>query len=147
MIAPGAWAKELVPGAAAHRVIPRRVVQGWYLAHRPEDFHPDRFGVFERVGDLNAYGFPSLDGATVKVGIKFETHPEIDDLGNVSRTVDPAFALRLADVVRVLPGLRPDPVSPQTGIEGIVADLVIDGASTRDIDFLAPERFEPASAK
>jgi sarcosine oxidase len=177
VLAPGAWAKELVPGAA-DTVVPRRLVQGWYLARRPEDFRPDRFGVFERVGDVSAYGFPSLDGATVKVGIKFAPHPQIPDLGNVSRTVDPALAIRFADVIReFLPGLHPDPVSLQTGIEGyspddvplvglapddprlviacgfsgmgfkfasvmgdVAADFAIDGASSRDVNFLSPGR-------
>ncbi len=119
VLAPGAWAGELVPGA----VVPRRLVQGWYLARRPEDYGPDVFGVFERVGDLSAYGFPTLDGATVKIGIKFEPHPVIPDLGNVQRSVDSDYAIRVAQVIPdFFPGLHPDPVSLQTGIEGYSPD-------------------------
>ena len=122
VLAPGSWAAELVPGAR-QRVVPRRIVQAWYLARRPREYHPDVFGVFERVGDIRAYGFPTLDGATVKVGIRFETHPEIHDLAHVDRSVDPAFALRVAAAVReFFPGLHPDPVSLQTGVEGFSPD-------------------------
>ena len=94
-------------------------MQAWYLARSPRDYHPDVFGVFERVGDIQAYGFPTLDGATVKVGIKFGTHPEVRDLAHVDRSVDLPFASRVAPVVReFFPGLHPDPVNLQTGVEG-----------------------------
>jgi sarcosine oxidase len=121
VLAPGAWAGELVPGGDV--VVPRRVVQAWYLARRPANYRPEVFGVFERVGDITAYGFPTLDGATVKIGITLEQHPLIDDLGNVPRSVDLALAARLSEVVReYFPGLHPDPVSLQTGIEGYSPD-------------------------
>ncbi|NUR94729.1 MAG: N-methyl-L-tryptophan oxidase [Kribbellaceae bacterium] len=152
VIAPGAWATELVPG---YSMVARRLVQAWYLARDPEDFHPDRFGVFERVGDISAYGFPSLDGATVKVGIKLEPHPVIDDPTNVARSVDPDLAVRLAAVIRqFLPGLRPDPVSLQTGIEAYTPDgLPLLGPAPHDPRLLlacgfsgAGFKFAPATA-
>lgn len=177
VLAPGPWAGELVPGAR-RRIVPRRIVQAWYLARRPRDYHPDAFGVFERVGNVRAYGFPTLDGVTVKVGIRFGTHPEVADLAHVGRSVDLAFASRVTAVVsEFFPGLRPDPVSLQTGVEGFspdglpllglspsdprlvvacgfsgsgfkfapamgefAADFAIDGATDRDVSFLAPER-------
>jgi sarcosine oxidase len=122
VLAPGAWAGSLVPGAS-RLVVPRRLVQAWFLARRPADYSADVFPVFERVGDVNAYGFPSLDGATVKVGVKFQAHPVIDDLGRVQRSVDVDHAIRLAAVIReFLPGLCPDPVTLLTGIEGYSPD-------------------------
>jgi len=122
VLAPGPWAGELVPGAG-RRVVPRRIVQSWYLPRDPRDYHPDVFGVFERVGDVLAYGFPTLDGVTVKVGVRFGTHPAVPDLAHVERSVDLAFASRVAAVVReLLPGLHPDPVSLQTGIDGYSPD-------------------------
>jgi sarcosine oxidase len=122
VLAPGAWAGSLVPGAS-RLVVPRRLVQAWYLTRRPADYSADVFPVFERVGDVYAYGFPSLDGATVKVGIKFEAHPVIDHLGQVQRSVDVDHAIRLAGVIReFLPGLCPDPVTLLTGIEGYSPD-------------------------
>lgn len=122
VLAPGAWAGNLVPGAA-QLVVPRRPVQAWYLARRPADYSPESFCVFERVGDVSAYGFPTLDGATVKIGVKFDAHPVIDDLGNVQRSVDIGHAVRLAGVIReFFPGLYPDPVTLQTGIEGYSPD-------------------------
>lgn len=122
VLAPGAWAGNLVPGAA-QLVVPRRIVQAWYLARRPADYRPEAFCVFERVGDVSAYGFPSLDGATVKIGVKFDAHPVIDDLGNIQRSVDVDHAIRLAGVIReFFPGLHPDPVTLLTGIEGYSPD-------------------------
>lgn len=122
ILAPGAWAGGVVPGAA-HVVVPRRVMQAWYLARRPADYTPEVFCVFERVGDVTAYGFPSLDGMTVKIGIKFEEHPLIDDLGNVQRSVDVGDAVRLAGAMReFFPGLHSDPVTLLTGIEGYSPD-------------------------
>ncbi|TDO48475.1 sarcosine oxidase [Kribbella sp. VKM Ac-2527] len=122
VLAPGAWAGDLVPGAA-QLVVPRRLVQAWYLARRPADYRPETFCVFERVGDVSAYGFPSLDGLTIKIGVKFEAHPVIDDLGNVQRSVDVGHAVRLAGVIReFFPGLYPDPVTLVTGIEGYSPD-------------------------
>jgi sarcosine oxidase len=120
VLAPGAWAGSLVPGAS-RLLVPRRIVQAWYLARRPADYRPEVFPVFERVGGV--YGFPSLDGATVKVGVKFEAHPVIDDLGNVQRSVGVDHALRLARVIReILPSLCPDPVTLLTGIDGYTPD-------------------------
>lgn len=122
VLAPGPWVGELVAGAR-RRIVPRRIVQAWYLARRPRDYHPDVFGVFERVGDVQAYGFPTLDGVTVKVGIKFGTYPEVPDLAHVDRSVDLAFATRVTATVRdFFPGLCPDPVSLQTGVEGFSPD-------------------------
>lgn len=55
--------------------------------------------------------------------IKFGTHPEVPDLAHVDRSVDLAFASQVAAVVReFLPGLHPDPVSLQTGVEGFSPD-------------------------
>ncbi|WP_432876816.1 N-methyl-L-tryptophan oxidase [Kribbella sp. CA-245084] len=122
ILAPGAWAGGLVPGAAG-MVVPRRLVQGWYPAKNPADYRPEVFGVFERVGDISAYGFPSLDGATVKVGVKFGTHPVVDDLRRVDRVVDQRHLGRLAEAIHdFFPGLRPEPAIVRTGIEGYSPD-------------------------
>lgn len=67
VVAPGARARDLVPKART-TVLPRRLVQGWYVPHDVERYLPDAFPVFERVGDVNAYGFPTVDGATIKIG-------------------------------------------------------------------------------
>src|SRR5206468_3626284 len=50
-------------------------------------------------------------------------HPVVADLGDVERTVGVDHALRLAAGIReYFPGLHPDPVSLQTGIEGYSVD-------------------------
>ncbi|MGW7682928.1 N-methyl-L-tryptophan oxidase [Kribbella sp. NPDC054772] len=122
VLAPGAWAGGLAPEAVSS-VVPRRLVQGWYLARLASDYTADIFPVFERVGDVSAYGFPSLDGVTVKVGVKFGAHPVVQDLRFVDRSVPADYLRRVGTVIReYLPGLYPDPARLQTGVEGYSTD-------------------------
>jgi sarcosine oxidase len=177
VLAPGARARDVYPAARA-TVLPRRLVQGWYLAHDAGPYAPETFPVFERVGDVSAYGFPTLDGATVKIGIYTTAHPVVYDTENVPLTVGPELLRHFRDTVAVyFPGLHPDPVATAIGLEGyttdgrpllgpapgaprillacgfsgvgfkfapavgdILADLAVDGTTSRDIGFFAPTR-------
>ncbi len=63
VIATGAFAGSLAPGL----ITPVRKVLFWYRTAQPEAFVRERFPVWiAKVGGLNYYGFPSLDGATIK---------------------------------------------------------------------------------
>lgn len=63
VIATGAFAGSLAPGW----ITPVRKVLFWYRTAQPDLFSHDRFPVWiAKVGGLNYYGFPSLDGATIK---------------------------------------------------------------------------------
>ncbi|MFG1682886.1 N-methyl-L-tryptophan oxidase [Nonomuraea sp. NPDC049269] len=177
VLAPGARARDLVPLAGA-TVLPRRVVQAWYVPADIDQYRPEVCGVFERVGDVNAYGFPTVDGATVKIGVYTAGHPIVYDTENTPLTVGPALLRRLRDTVaEFFPGLHPDPVTTTVGLEGyttdghpllgpapdssriilacgfsgsgfkfapvfgdIIADLVMEGRTERDVGFLAPSR-------
>lgn len=177
VVAPGARARDLVP-AARSTVLPRRAVQAWYVPSGTDRYTPDVFPVFERVGDVNAYGFPTLDGATVKIGFYTMAHPIVYDTENPSLTVGPQLLRYFRETVAAyFPGLHPDPVTTTVGFEGyttdgwpllgpapenprtilacgfsgigfkfapavgdVVADLVIEGRTARDVGFLAPDR-------
>jgi sarcosine oxidase len=124
VVAPGAWASQMVP-VVGEAVVPRRLVQAWYAPRDVAAYTPERFPVFERVGDVNAYGFPTVDGATVKVAFYTGGHPVVDDVENVDLVIDAEKALELRELVtQFLPGLNPDPVTLSVHIEGYTADSV-----------------------
>jgi sarcosine oxidase len=108
---------------ARETVLPRRIVQGWYLPHDVREYGADVFPVFERVGDVNAYGFPTIDGATVKIGVYTSGHPVVYDTENVPLTVGDGLLRRFRDTVGTyLPGLHPDPVATTVNLEGYTTD-------------------------
>ncbi|RBM12667.1 hypothetical protein DEH69_19665 [Streptomyces sp. PT12] len=177
VVAPGARARDVHPAARA-TVLPRRLVQGWYLPDDVRAYAPGAFPVFDRVGDVTAYGFPTVDGATVKIGIYTAGHPVVHDTDHVPLTVGRGLLDHFhATVSRFFPGLHPDPVATTVGVEGyttdgqpllgpapgtprillacgfsgagfkfapaigdVLADLVDEGGTARDVRFLAPDR-------
>ncbi|HEX6355887.1 N-methyl-L-tryptophan oxidase [Actinophytocola sp.] len=122
IVAPGARARDVLAHAKA-TVLPRRLVQAWYVPHDVDRYRAEVFGVFERVGDVNVYGFPTVDGATVKVGVYTEGHPVVYDTDNVPLTVGPALLSHFRDTVAAyLPGLHPEPVATTVNLEGYTTD-------------------------
>jgi sarcosine oxidase len=115
VVATGAWNSKLnLPGLG----VPLRVVrqsQAWFRAGRPALHHPSRAPIFVRhvgamvPGTEFAYGFPSLDGRTVKVGV-FETEEPVVDPDTVDRTPVPDDWDAVASFVRAaMPDLDPEP--------------------------------------
>lgn len=107
----GAWVGKLLPGLGLPTWVERQVMV-WYPARRPEEFTPDRFPIFIRdrgAPDLTWYGFPSLDGATVKVAIH---HDGLEaDPDSLDRDVHEADYEAVTTLVRrAIPGLEPVPV-------------------------------------
>jgi sarcosine oxidase len=122
VVAPGARARDLVP-LARGTVLPRAVVQTWYLPRDVDQYAEDVFPVFERVGDVNVYGFPTVDGATIKVGVFTSPHPVVEDTEHVSPVVGPRQLRRIRDTVAAfLPGVHPEPVATAIGLEGYTTD-------------------------
>jgi sarcosine oxidase len=71
VIAAGAWLPTLVPTLAC-ALRPVRRVMGWCAVDPPTAFAPDRFPIFVREDPAGRgiwYGFPQLDGATVKLAL------------------------------------------------------------------------------
>ncbi|MFG2695301.1 N-methyl-L-tryptophan oxidase [Kitasatospora sp. NPDC048407] len=103
VVAAGGWLRQLLPSTAGLITVERRVM-GWFRAQDPAAFAPARFPVFVRCdssGDHNCYGFPSTDGATVKVGL--HTWPGIyepTDPAAGHRPPDQQDAERFADAIR-----------------------------------------------
>ncbi|TDE88546.1 FAD-dependent oxidoreductase [Occultella glacieicola] len=122
VIAPGAWAEHLLPYRRP-TIIPRLNPQAWYAPRDISRYRAPAFAVFERVGDVKCYGFPTIDGATVKIGISTDPHPPIADMKGRYPEVT---AERLADfsavIARFFPGLHPTPVAVAAQPEGYSVD-------------------------
>lgn len=122
VVAPGARARDVLE-LARRTVLPRRLVQGWYLPRDVREYRADVFPVFERVGDVNAYGFPTVDGATVKIGVYTSGHPVVYDTENVPLTVGDGLLRHFRDTVAAyFPGLHPEPVATTVNLEGYTTD-------------------------
>jgi glycine/D-amino acid oxidase-like deaminating enzyme len=115
VVAAGAWNSKLrLPGLGVKLKVVRQT-QAWFRAGRPAIHHPKLAPVFVRhVGPMVpgtefAYGFPSLDGRTVKVGV-FETDEPVVDPDQVDRTPTAADTAAVSAFVQAgMPDLDPDP--------------------------------------
>ena len=107
----GAWVDKLLPWLHLPVWVERQVMV-WYPARRPEDFSPERFPIFIRdrgAPDLTWYGFPTLDGATVKVAIHHDGRRADPD--RLDREIhDSDYEAVTALVRKAIPGLDPTPV-------------------------------------
>jgi len=126
VVAAGAWHRALLPPMAPKINVVRRLF-AWFAVDDPAAFAPSRFPVFIRgdaTGERVWYGIPSLDGATVKVGVHF--WPGTDE------PVDPAVGARAPDaddeqrlaglIGGVLTGVEPRPVRIQPCMYSNTAD-------------------------
>jgi sarcosine oxidase len=110
IVCAGAWTGKVLPGAGLRLVVERQVML-WFRAIRPGEFLPDRFPIFirEREQEKTWYGFPTLDGSTVKAAIHHDG-PEADP-DRLDREIHPADAAPVSALVSAaLPGLDPEPV-------------------------------------
>ncbi len=83
IVSVGTWLGKLLPELRLPLRVTRQI-PGWYPIERPELFTPDRFPVFLRdlgdhrragvdlAADSTFYGFPTLDGKTIKVAVHRE---------------------------------------------------------------------------
>jgi sarcosine oxidase len=113
VVALGAWnQKGILPGIGVPLTVTRQSMV-WFRAATPAIHTPDVAPVFvQHIGKPAvsfAYGFPSIDGATVKVGIAREG-PAVDP-ETIDRDPTAADAQDAVDYVRgALPDLEPEPV-------------------------------------
>ncbi|MEV6041341.1 N-methyl-L-tryptophan oxidase [Nonomuraea sp. NPDC052116] len=131
VIAPGAWAATLLPDGLREAIgvaglTARRLAQTWFVPDDLSLYDAERFPVFERVAmpdGASIYGFPSLDGATVKIGVKSRPHPEVADPARPDPHLTADHLAEIRDVVgRWLPGLNPRPVQASVHVESYTAD-------------------------
>lgn len=113
IVAAGAWTDRLLPQAPLHVEVERRVMF-WFRPADPHEFSPERFPAFIRdTGGPHWYGFPTVDGATVKLAVHGQGG-EASDPDSLDRDIHPDdWAALAAEVRRCLPGLDPVPVRGQ----------------------------------
>jgi sarcosine oxidase len=120
IVSAGAWLGAVLPELRLPLRVTRQI-PGWYPIDNPEQFAPERFPVFLRdIGDRSGhgdsvasdsafYGFPTLDGKTIKVAIHREG--PLADPDNLDRTVTPDdVALAQECITRFLRGVGTNPV-------------------------------------
>lgn len=113
VVCAGAWnGAGLVDGLAVKLEVTRQCMV-WFRPRTPALHASDRAPVFVHdIGGSPAqfgYGFPSVDGETVKVGVAARTAPQ--DPEAIDRAIHPADLDAAADYVRsALPDLDPAPV-------------------------------------
>jgi len=110
VVSVGPWLPQF-PGLGTPPLWVERQVMGWFAVDDPATFAPERFCVWAHQGTSGplTYGFPTLDGATVKAGVHHGGQATTAD--TVDRTVGEAdlAALRALAMTR-LRGVRPEPV-------------------------------------
>ncbi|MEC5425259.1 N-methyl-L-tryptophan oxidase [Virgibacillus sp. C22-A2] len=114
VVAAGGWTTDLLPDVHLPVELERQVLV-WYDAKNPELFKAENFPIFSRVKDgLGFYGFPSLDGKTVKVAIhhggESVDHPENVDREIHDTDLEPVNRL----VKKYLPNLKEEPIKAKT---------------------------------
>ena len=110
ILAPGAWAPELLPSVAERaglRVL--RKVMGWYPRRKPNEALPESTFFFDLPHGAY-YGFPCLDGATVKLAEHSGGEPIDDPLALERRCLPRDVQGPTRFVEEALPGLEPNPV-------------------------------------
>lgn len=111
VVTAGAWLGRLVPQLAGTLRVVRRVM-AWFPVDDPTAYAPGRFGVFVRDdGDGPAwYGFPSMDGRTVKFALHHgDGLDEIVDAATGARAAEALDEQRLTAFARRLSGVSPRP--------------------------------------
>lgn len=117
VVAAGGWLRNLVPSVGRHVRVERRVM-AWFrvpgAGSARDAYAGDSMPVFmggDNVGN-DWYGFPSVDGETVKLGLHVWSEPaEEVDLDRGHRPPDAADERRFAAIAeRVLVGVDPTPV-------------------------------------
>ena len=90
--------------------------------------------MFQRTGDVRVYGFPTIDGTTVKLGVAAKVPEPVTDPDNLDMGVNAEHYMGFREMVaEYLPGLYPDPIrisvymeaysSSMQGLVGPVAGL------------------------
>jgi sarcosine oxidase len=110
VVCAGAWnSAGLVDGLDVKLEVTRQCMV-WFRPRTPALHAPERAPVFVHdMGATFAYGFPSVDGETVKIGVSSKSGPQDPD--TIDRAIHPADLEAAADYVRMaLHDLDPTPV-------------------------------------
>jgi len=126
VVAAGAWLPQLLPELACELRIERHVY-GWFATDGAPAFAPERCPAFMRGADL--YGFPAVDGATIKVGFPVCAGPTSVDAIVRSVQREELEAMRLGLIAPRLNGVG----APVAGLPRSYACMT---TNTPDRDFL-----------
>jgi sarcosine oxidase len=112
VVSVGPWLGKLLPGLGLPLVVERQVL-AWFPAREPGLFAPESCPIFVYQEEgLEWYGFPSLDGETVKVAVHH--HGQTADPDDIDREVHPEDVGPISRLVRErLPDLIPTPARSQ----------------------------------
>jgi sarcosine oxidase len=105
IVAAGAWIEKLLPELRIPTFVERQVMV-WFRAFRPTDYTPERFPIFirERGEGQTWYGFPSLDGATIKAALHHGGSAADPDA--LDRSIHPSDVEPLGELLRdAVPGI------------------------------------------
>ncbi len=109
----GAWTAPLLPDLRLPLQVERQVL-AWFPVTDAALYDPVRCPVYiHEIGpNLNRYGFPTLDGETVKIAVDHEGQPTTAD--TIDRTTYPADLEPITAFIRAhLAGVTPEPVRTQ----------------------------------
>lgn len=124
----GPWITSMAPMLVG-QIVPHRVQLAWHAVSDPEQYGPERSPVFLRDSPHGLiFGFPSLDGSTVKVGMHqsysdFGASDVVDDPDRLDCTVDRSQITATGrDLAAFLAGLTPEPSRVETYMDGYTVD-------------------------
>ncbi|MDT7640380.1 MAG: sarcosine oxidase [Pseudonocardiales bacterium] len=122
IVTAGAWTRRLLPSAAPELDV-QRLVMTWFPARDLSRFSVAEFPVFIRqTAGYDISGWPSLDGASVKVAVNYG-YDEVADPDRLDRGVeDRLLATIRSAVADLLPDLLPDPVRVGAYMDGYTSD-------------------------
>jgi len=123
VVAVGSWLSTLLPELQVPLRVTRQV-PGWYPIEHPELFAPERFPVFIRdlggldglggsiAEDSSFYGFPTLDGKTIKASIHREG--PLTDPDHLDPTITSDDIVQVEECIKLfLHGVATEPVQTQ----------------------------------
>ncbi|WP_405099348.1 N-methyl-L-tryptophan oxidase [Oceanobacillus sp. FSL H7-0719] len=115
IVSAGGWTNSLLPQLNLPLELERQVLV-WYDAKKPELFTQDKFPIFSRVVNGEGfYGFPTLDGKTVKVAIHHGGGDIIHHPNEVEREIHQRDLDKVTELVKeYFPDLKPEPVKAKT---------------------------------
>ncbi|WP_141430803.1 N-methyl-L-tryptophan oxidase [Bacillus sp. 03113] len=123
LISTGPWAREFLPDFE-QQIEVRRLVNTWFTSKNLSLFTPDKFPVFQReTNGVIYYGFPTVDGASVKIAISSHKKDKINGPNDINRTVEIEELSTIRQTIRdFLPDLYPDPIRVSAYMEGYTPD-------------------------
>lgn len=125
LLAPGPWMGPLLYESLGVTITARmlRPVQAWFAPIDPAQYAAARCPVFIHASEPHFYGFPTLDGCLIKMGLSAAAHRPVPDPDRLDRTVDVSDVSAFRDLVRDrLHGVRPDPIRLAAYMESYTPD-------------------------